>query len=219
MDEAKTQEWFTAGVAGGGEAAVTNAAAGLLSAAVFQRVPVLGAVAERIGRTLNLTTHAQSLTYGPWSDFMMPSGGYKMPRAMELRTKVMANASTFGGNYLSMGTGLSVVGVFFHPFLLFLGIALFFGFRRAQSEQPVVMAGRTLSSVEKSSGMLIVTVLTVLLTGALETMVWIIGFAALIAGTHASFREPSVEVAIQMEQMNGGGGGGDSEEKPAVENV
>ena len=106
MDEAKTQEWFTAGVAGGGEAAVTNAAAGLLSAAVFQvlhphahlqcqstslgpsagephdttawpriccqRVPVLGAVAERIGRTLNLTTHAQSLTYGPWSDFMMP---------------------------------------------------------------------------------------------------------------------------------------------------
>ncbi len=47
-------------------------------------------------------------------------------------------------NYLTLGSGLSVAGVFFHPMLLMLIGVLYYAHRRAQSDEPIVVMGRQL---------------------------------------------------------------------------
>lgn len=47
-------------------------------------------------------------------------------------------------NYLTLGSGLSVAGVFFHPMLLMVIGVLYYAHRRAQSEDPIVVMGRQL---------------------------------------------------------------------------
>ena len=77
--------------------AVTNAAAGMLGAAVLDKVPGLRTGINKVSSALNLSEHYKQLNYGPWGDFLMPSGGYKRPNAAELRGKVMTNLSSYGG--------------------------------------------------------------------------------------------------------------------------
>ena len=76
---------------------MTNAAAGMLGAAVLDKVPGLRTGINKVSSALNLSEHYKQLNYGPWGDFLMPSGGYKRPNAAELRGKVMTNLSSYGG--------------------------------------------------------------------------------------------------------------------------
>ena len=131
---------------------------------VFTRAPFLKPMMDRV---TSMVPSTEKLQYGAWGEFMMPADGYGRPTPMELRGKFMTNVGQFSGNYLSFGSGLSVLAIFFHPFLLFLGIGLFFGFRRAQSPEPMVLMGRTLSGAEKSTGMVAIAITTILVTGAL----------------------------------------------------
>ena len=77
--------------------AVANAAAGMLGAAVMDKVPFLGAAMSRVSSTLNINEQMKQLQYGPWGDFLMPAGGYTRPSTQELRGKVMTNVASYGG--------------------------------------------------------------------------------------------------------------------------
>ena len=69
----------------------------MLGAAVLAKVPGLRTGINKVSSALNLSEHYKQLNYGPWGDFLMPSGGYKRPNAAELRGKVMTNLSSYGG--------------------------------------------------------------------------------------------------------------------------
>ena len=50
--------------------------------------------------------------------------------------------------------------------------------------------------------MLVLTVSMVFLTGALETILWIIGFAAMIIAAHAATHVPAVQTgAVQLDNV------------------
>jgi hypothetical protein len=134
-------------------------------------------------------------------------------------------------NYLTLGSGLSVAGVFFHPMLLLLIGVLYYAHRRAQSDDAIVVMGRELgckcfaapsdcllrplrgwtdtgclaaasrAATEKNAGMIVLTITMVLITGALETILWIFGFAAMIIAAHAATHVPAVQTS-GAEQLN-----------------
>ena len=63
--------------------------------------------------------------------------------------QLIARASVLGAggarrNYLTLGSGLSVAGVFFHPMLLMLIGVLYYANRRIQGDEPIVVMGRQL---------------------------------------------------------------------------
>ena len=154
--------------------AVANAAAGMLGGVLMEKVPMLGHALNKVTSTLNISENMKQLTYGPWGDFLMPAGGYSRPTPQELRGKVMTNVGSYGGcvrdplssharqppprhgtplttgitvwhrNYLTLGSGLSVAGIFFHPTLLLLIGVLYYAHRRSQSEEQIVVMSRTL---------------------------------------------------------------------------
>jgi hypothetical protein len=201
--DAAADGWFEgSGQVGGGgtDAAITNAAAGILGSAAMQRAPWLGAALTKLSGALSLSKHMGTLQYGPWGDLMMPTTGYGRPSALELKSRVVTNVGAFGGNYVTVGSGLTVLSILFHPLLLFLGAGLFYGFRRAQTDEAVVIAGRTLSTREKSAGMMALSAVVILLTGALQTVLWIMCFVLAVITVHASLRVPptvSAQAAVE----------------------
>lgn len=201
MDESQASstdnsEWISAGGGASTEDAMANAAYGVLASSVMQRLPApVVAALSKASNALSISNHAKNLQYGPWGEFIMPAGGYKRPEPTTLHSKVLTNFGAYGGNYLTTGGVLTTMSILFHPMLLFLGVLLFFGHRRSQSDEAIVVAGRTLSQQEKSIGMGIITVGTVLLSGALSTMLWILMFVGFIVTLHASFHEPPVATA------------------------
>ena len=77
--------------------AVANAAAGMLGGVLMDKVPMLGTAVNKLTSTLNISENMKQLTYGPWGDFLMPTGGYSRPTPQELRGKVMTNVGSYGG--------------------------------------------------------------------------------------------------------------------------
>lgn len=58
------------------------------------------------------------------------------------------------------------------------------------------------AATEKNAGMILLTVAMVLLTGALETIMWIFGFAAMIIAAHAATHVPAVQSGAEPQQLD-----------------
>ena len=58
------------------------------------------------------------------------------------------------------------------------------------------------AGTEKNAGMLVLTVTMVLVTGALETILWIFGFAAMIIAAHAATHVPTVQMGAEQQQLD-----------------
>ena len=69
-----------------------------------------------------------------------------------------------------MGAGWCVVSVLFHPFLLFVGAAIYMVSRHVLGDREITVAGRTLSMPEKKIGVAGVTVSAVLLVRPLPSL-------------------------------------------------
>lgn len=50
--------------------------------------------------------------------------------------------------------------------------------------------------------MIVLTITMVLVTGALETILWIFGFAAMIIAAHAATHVPAVQTGSEQQQLD-----------------
>ena len=61
---------------------------------------------------------------------------------------------------------------------------------------------RCVVGTEKNAGVIVLTITMVLVTGALETILWIFGFAAMIIAAHAATHVPAVQTGSEQQQLD-----------------
>ncbi|KAB1217675.1 PRA1 family protein B1 [Morella rubra] len=130
----------------------------------------------------------------PWSELVDRSSMVRPESFSEAYTRIRKNLNYFRVNYLTLLAFVLALSLLSHPVSLIVLLSLLAGwaflyvFR--QSDQPLVILGRTFSDRETLLGLSLLTVIVIFLTsvGSLLISALMVGFA--IICVHGAFRVP-----------------------------
>ncbi|KAG2723986.1 hypothetical protein I3843_02G173100 [Carya illinoinensis] len=144
----------------------------------------------------------------PWSELVDRSSMARPDSLTEAYTRIRKNLSYFRVNYLTLLALVLALSLLSHPFSLVVLLSLFaawaFLYAFRQSDQPLIVFGRTFSDRETLLGLSLLTVIVVFLTsvGSLLISALMIGFAIVCA--HGAFRVPDDLFLDDQEPANSG---------------
>lgn len=142
----------------------------------------------------------------PWYELVDRSAFSRPGSLSDATSRIRKNLSYFRVNYVSLITAVLAISLITHPFslvilLCLLGAWLFLYLFR-QSDQPLVILGRTFSNGETLLILIGLTIVTVFLTsiGSLVISAVLVGLAIVCA--HGAFRDPEDLFLDDQEQNN-----------------
>ncbi|XP_018838962.2 PRA1 family protein B3 [Juglans regia] len=144
----------------------------------------------------------------PWSELVDRSSMARPDSLPEAYSRIRKNLSYFRVNYLTLLALVLALSLLSHPFSLAVLLSLFgawaFLYVFRQSDQPLIVLGRTFSDRETLLGLSLLTVIVVFLTsvGSLLISALMIGFAIVCA--HGAFRVPDDLFLDDQEPANSG---------------
>ncbi|XP_041027210.1 PRA1 family protein B1-like [Juglans microcarpa x Juglans regia] len=144
----------------------------------------------------------------PWSEMVDRSSMARPDSLTEAYSRIRKNLSYFRVNYLTLLALVLALSLLSHPFSLVVLLSLLaawaFLYVFRQSDQPLIVLGRTFSDRETLLGLCLLTVIVIFLTsvGSLLISALMIGFSIICA--HGAFMVPDDLFLDDQEPANSG---------------
>ncbi|XP_047323053.1 PRA1 family protein B3-like [Impatiens glandulifera] len=144
----------------------------------------------------------------PWYELVERNSIARPDNLSEAVFRIRRNLSYFRVNYITVIASVLAISLISHPFSLLLLLCLLaawlFLYMFRQSDQPLVIFGRTFSDRETLGILVLSTIIVVFLTsiGSLLISGVLVGFAVVCA--HGAFRIPEDLFLDEQEQVNPG---------------
>ncbi|XP_050370082.1 PRA1 family protein B2-like [Argentina anserina] len=144
-------------------------------------------------RLSGLSRHALS-NRRPWAEIVDRTAFSRPVSFSDAASRVRKNAAYFRVNYLIVLAAVLAYSLLSHPFTLLtlvgLAAAWIFLYSHRQSDQPLVILGRSYSDTQVLFGLGLVTLIAILVTSVLSLLITALMVGAGIVSAHGAFRDP-----------------------------
>ncbi|XP_062014982.1 PRA1 family protein B1-like [Rosa rugosa] len=130
----------------------------------------------------------------PWTELVDRTAFTRPSSFSDAASRVRKNAAYFRVNYLIVLAVVLAYSLLSHPFTLLtlvgLAAAWIFLYSHRQSDQPLVILGRTYSDTQVLFGLGLVTLIAILMTSVLSLLITALMVGVGIVCAHGAFRDP-----------------------------